>query len=175
MTTYTPQPGTIPYRIITWLKLQPKGSEYTSAQLAEELEILAPTICTSLDYPRKLGAVACRKDPSSGWLYWSLGNGLELPKPADYEPDKPLRAHSEAKEGRKRRKGTSLFIPVLSKSEKAAVSKITAGDGAPDLVVGKFSDGSMRLVRAPGNHFDLSPADTAVLVDFVRSSFKEAA
>ena len=113
--TYIPQPGTVPYRVITWLKLQPTGAEFPSAVIAEELGILAAHIPSSLEAPVKHGVIAKRKE--GALILWSLGNGIPQRKPADYEPDVPLDQLPPIKRRPERQKAAQ--IPVFLKGEAA--------------------------------------------------------
>lgn len=86
--TYELQPGTIPYRVVTWLKLQPKGAEFTAATIGEELGIEKGNIQPCMKLAVKHGVVAFRKE--SGMLYWSLGDGKAASRPDDDDHDEPL-------------------------------------------------------------------------------------
>ena len=119
--TYVPQPGTVPHRVITWLKLQPIGAEFPSAVIAEELGIIPSHIPSSLEVPAKHGAIAKRKE--GALIMWSLGNGVPQPKPADYEPDVPLEQLPPIKRRPERQKpkvAKPMQVPVFLKEQKAA-------------------------------------------------------
>ena len=111
--TYQPQPGTVPYRVITWLKLQPIGAEFPSAVIAEELGIIPSHIPSSLEVPAKHGAITRRKE--GALILWSLGNGIPQRKPADYEPDVPLDQLPPIKRRPERQKEAQ--VPVFLKGE----------------------------------------------------------
>lgn len=86
--TYIPQPGTVPHRIINWLKLQPIGAEFSSAVLAEELGIEQSHIGPCLQAPMRHGAITARKD--GRLMMFSLGAGIPLCNGPDHELDEPL-------------------------------------------------------------------------------------
>jgi hypothetical protein len=86
--TYIPQPGTVPHRIINWLKLQPIGAEYSSAVLAEELGIEQSHVGPCLQAPMRHGAITARKD--GRLMMFSLGDGIPLCTGPDHELDEPL-------------------------------------------------------------------------------------
>lgn len=83
---YTPQPGTIPYRVIEFLKQQPPGSEFSSAALAEAIGHEGASLSLYLLVARDCGAVKSEKrQPLTGGQrthYWRLGEGERLPKPS---------------------------------------------------------------------------------------------
>lgn len=114
--TYQLQPGTVPYRVATWLKLQPIGAEFPSAVIAEELGILAAHIPSSLEAPVKHGVIAKRKE--GALILWKLGNGIPQLRPADYEPDVPLEQLPPIKRRPERQKvDAPMQVPVFLKSE----------------------------------------------------------
>ena len=114
--TYQLQPGTVPYRVATWLKLQSIGAEFPSAVIAEELGILAAHIPSSLEAPVKHGVIAKRKE--GALILWKLGNGIPQPRPADYEPDVPLDQLPPIKRRPERQK--PLQVPVFIKGQDPA-------------------------------------------------------
>lgn len=134
--TYQPQPGTVPYRVITWLKLQPKGAEFPSAVIAEELGIIPSHIPASLDVPAKHGAIARRKE--GNLILWSLGDGTPLPQPFDLERDEPLnplpspkakpaerpkpKAKDAAVKKPEQRQSTGLNVEVIERLRSAALA-----------------------------------------------------
>jgi hypothetical protein len=88
--TYTPQPGTIPHRVIAWLQRQPVGSDFSTAEIADALniEISGGSLSPFMQGAVKAGVVSTRKD--GRLIRWSLGDGKPLPEPEDRELDEPL-------------------------------------------------------------------------------------
>lgn len=68
--TYTPQPGTIPARVIAWLQQQPKGAMFASAVLADAVDCDVADITGSLRYVAERGGVCLEK--RAGRSYWGL-------------------------------------------------------------------------------------------------------
>lgn len=88
---YTPQPGTIPHKVITYLQAQADlGRPWVpAAELAEHVgqSAVAPYLLA----PMKHGAVKSRKKLDDLRLSeYALGDGKPLPVPKDHEPDEPL-------------------------------------------------------------------------------------
>jgi hypothetical protein len=89
--TYTPQPGTIPHRVIAWLRRQPVGEEFAGPVIADKLDLAeSGGLVACMAAAVRAGLVTSRKRPGERMLYWSLGDGKALPKPAEDEPDEPL-------------------------------------------------------------------------------------
>lgn len=82
--TYEPVPGTIPYRVVGWLKAQAKATgnlygEYSSVEIGSRLELdCADDFPNYLRRARERGAVHSRKDGRT--LYWRLGDGTPDPQ-----------------------------------------------------------------------------------------------
>lgn len=89
MKPYSPQPGTIPHRVIEHLKTLPPGTELASAVLAEIIGQETRQMAACLVYPRKHGVLVMRQHEDGNHV-WSLGNGMPTPPPEDNEPDEPL-------------------------------------------------------------------------------------
>lgn len=169
--SYTPQPGTIPYRVIEFLKQQPPGTEFSSAALAEAIGHEGASLSLYLSVARDCGAVKSEKrQPLTGGqqtYYWRLGEGESLPKPPDYEPDEPLTPRNPA------RPLSSILAPaaadaVVKRKEPAAPSKPQAVANLNRAVFGWFTDGSL-VIRQPGAaDIQLSQEDTDDLVKFIR-------
>lgn len=93
--SYEPLPGTIPSRALHWLRMQPVGTEVSTAVLADAVGAdptsLSPSLVPALNH----GLVKRRKradHPRNFW--WSLGDGIPLEKPTD---DEPQERHALAK------------------------------------------------------------------------------
>lgn len=83
--TYTPQPGTIPARVIAYLNQLPPGTELATAVLAEAVEVIPSAVQATLGAPMKHGAVICTK--RDGINYWRLGAGIPAAHLQASEPD----------------------------------------------------------------------------------------
>lgn len=75
--TYTPKPGTVAYRILGWLEEQGKTREFSSAHIAEVLDIPAGTIPSYLEQAVAAGLVFRRQKDRThprAPVFWSLTN-----------------------------------------------------------------------------------------------------
>ncbi|NVO06459.1 MAG: hypothetical protein HXX19_11260 [Rhodoferax sp.] len=166
--SYTPQPGTLQYRVITWLKLQPIGSEFPSAVIAEELGVEPSAIPSAMGYPVMHGLLSRRKE--GGLVMWSLGNSTPQPKPEDYEPDVPLdqlppiKVRPSRMPKAKAEVEKPLQVPVFLKSE-AAPAPVAPPTGR-QFRVGEYSDGTF-IIERDTQRIELSEAEFAKLLDFV--------
>jgi hypothetical protein len=142
--SYSPQPGTIPARVIDCLKRLPAGEEMSTGALLDALG--QPTsfgLQPCMQAARKAGLVQARKRPGSRLLYWSLGAG-------DAEPE----GRSEPDDD-----------PPLRRVVKAESKKRTAKDpGAFRCAM--FSDGTL-LLELPAGPVVLDASATGVLVDYL--------
>jgi len=89
--TYTPQPGTIAYKAINFLRLMPRSKSYSSAELAENIGCSGSDIAASLKTPRRHGIIKAEK--VDGLIFWSMGDGIppaEVVDDADAEDTQPL-------------------------------------------------------------------------------------
>jgi hypothetical protein len=87
--SYEPQPGTIPHRVIAWLKeaerLEP-GKEFPAVVICECLDIELAGFSSCMDRARVAGLVRARRpDPAFRNLVWSLGDGKAMPAAEDPE------------------------------------------------------------------------------------------
>jgi len=174
--TYTPQPGTIPYRVIEYLKIQPRGLEFSSAALAEAIGHDGAGLRSCLAIPLEHGALkADKRVPPLGGkatLFWSLGDGTPLPKPDDYEPDQPLSkppTMAAAPQASKPAADTVIKRKKPAAKTPAQVPKLAPAPEAPQQrwTFGWFSDGSLVIRRPGAEDIQLSTEDTTDLVNFV--------
>lgn len=84
--SYKPTPGTIPHRVIEHLKTLPPGTELSTGVLADFVGQPKASMAACLNAPRSHGALRSRKHPE-GYMLWSLGDGVPLPRPEDYDPN----------------------------------------------------------------------------------------
>ena len=85
---YELQPGTLPHRVVNWLKLQPIGGEFSSTQIAEEIGASLEGFASTLQTAKSHGVLRMRKELRV--CYWSLGDGTPEPLPFDLDRDEPL-------------------------------------------------------------------------------------
>lgn len=83
--TYTPQPGTIPARVIAYFSTLPAGTELATAVLAEAVDVIPSCVMATLAAAVKHGAIICTK--REGISYWRLGAGIPATNPQASEPD----------------------------------------------------------------------------------------
>lgn len=145
--TYQLQPGTIPYRVFNWLRLQPAGAEFSSSVIAEELGIEPANIVPCLKTPHAHGVIHGRQDDRRLW-YWSLGNGVPRAKHADDELEQ------------------SQVEKPKHKAQKALPVVLSATPDAQHFRVGRFSDGSL-LIEAGGKSLALKSEQAKILVAFI--------
>lgn len=98
---YTPQPGTIPARVIEILSAHP-GRQFSTAELGELLGNAVPSLTTIMAAAIEHGAVVRSQHPEDLRLVmWSLGSGVPVPRQRDSEDDEP---EAPAEKPRKPRK-----------------------------------------------------------------------
>lgn len=81
--TYTPQPGTIPHRVVEHLReladLFPRR-EPSTAEMCEALDIDSAGVTAFMRPAREHGLVHCRKKQATGkLLFWRMGDGTPDP------------------------------------------------------------------------------------------------
>lgn len=84
--SYTPQPGTIPAKVIARLRLTPK-ERITNAVMADSLDIMPGAIETAMCPAVRAGLVRCRK--AGGAVFWWLGDGVPLEVEVDEPEEQP--------------------------------------------------------------------------------------
>lgn len=85
---YIPQPGTIPFRVIEHLKTLPKGSEISTPDLCEALDLdLTGPFRAYMEGALRNGALKSTVKPrgSRNVAHWSLGDGVPMPQPEPEE------------------------------------------------------------------------------------------
>lgn len=90
---YTPQPGTIPAKVIAYLRSEASNNGRMWIPLAELEEVVDQTgLSPYLVIPIKHGVVQKRwLDGNRRLTEYALGDGKPLPTPEDHEPDEPLK------------------------------------------------------------------------------------
>jgi hypothetical protein len=82
------QPGTLSHRVVEWLKTQPRGKTFSTAEICDVLGIDTSGFTTSMATAARMGLVARTAMPYNRRLVlWSLGNGV----PVDDEGEAPPR------------------------------------------------------------------------------------
>lgn len=89
---YTPQPGTIPAKVIAYLRSEASNNGRMWIPLAELEEVVDQTgLSPYLVIPIKHGVVQKRwLDGNRRLTEYALGDGKPLPTPEDHEPDEPV-------------------------------------------------------------------------------------
>lgn len=165
---YTPQPGTIPARVIAYLQTLPTGTYLSSAALCEELGIEMSFLASSLSRPRSLGAVVSRTVPGNKRnLEWSIGDGTPLPLPADHEPDEPLQ--KPAAEASPQPKPTISPAPAMP---RLGDFKPTQRDMSKHFLAGVFTDGSL-LIEHGGIAITLNPTQAAQIARLTNQGIQQ--
>lgn len=88
---YTPQPGTIPAKVVAYLQSKPKGFTATTAEICEAIgqdsTINLPAFVQAAE---KNGALKRHREPGIRFVFWSLGDGTPVVQTADEdnEPDR---------------------------------------------------------------------------------------
>lgn len=79
---YVTQPGTIPHRVLGYLRENPE-TEFSTATLCEELDLDPSTFAATMKWAKVHGAVSARRIPGRGpTMFWKLGDGKpEAPDP----------------------------------------------------------------------------------------------
>lgn len=87
--SYIPQPGTLPARVITHLQSLAPGAQLSTAELCDELDRDTNGFTTSMETALRAGLLKTSKRDGSRVLYWSLGDGVERPEPAEDDAEEP--------------------------------------------------------------------------------------
>lgn len=137
--SYTPQPGTIPARVIAYLHEQARvGRAWVpSAEVSEHVG--QPAVSPYMEAALNHGAVRKRAVAQNKRLSeYSLGDGTPLPAPADMEADKPLRVEPITP------KAGPLF-PTVAKSTKPEPRIFRAGLFTDGTLVVEICEGTFTL------------------------------
>lgn len=159
--TYSPPAGTIPHKVIEFLRSKPAGFEASTAELAEAIGQENLSLSPYLVAAREHGVLKTdKRSPTPGaqhTLFWSLGGEFITAKPADPQPkkvQKPIVIHT-----------IPTRIPTAKPAAVAKPERPATQQKQP--IFGWFSDGSM-VIRQPGaEDVTLSPAAAADLKSFI--------
>jgi len=145
-TPYQTQPGTIPHRAIAHLQTLGDGAKLSTAELAEAIGAQTNGFPTCMRPARDAGMVVCSLKPGNrNILYWSLGTGVPLPKPDDYELDQPLEPAP-----RKPLTPLPVLLPV----------PVEVPDTPRHFRAGLFTDGAM-LLEVGADKVELDAGETS--------------
>lgn len=102
--SYTPQPGTIAAKVIEYLRTQPPGTVIASAPLLEAIghSELRGGLRPFMEASIEAGLVQAEKRPDDRLVYWRVGDGVPVVRPAD-DDDQVDQPEAVVKIARKRR------------------------------------------------------------------------
>lgn len=156
---YVPQPGTIPHRVIEYLRRLAPGAEAANAVLADELDITQSSII-----PCMLAAVhhgVVKRERREGVTFWSLGDGVPLGPAPDADDDPEMKSKivltpatvaqaavsndKLAKRLEKAIKSGAIPAPAPEPDTTQRNIQINLDLPPPEPVFGAFSDGSLSI------------------------------
>ena len=152
---YTPQPGTIPHRVVKYLRRMQPGECIATAPLADELDVSPSSILPCMGAAVRGGLV--KRESINGLVHWSLGDGTPPPADTDAEDDPEMKskivitpAASAAKAApahkpQERQKAPDKTNPLRTEKLDAPEIQIQLDLPAPEPVFGAFSDGSLSI------------------------------
>lgn len=153
--SYKPQPGTFPARAIAHLKTLPAGTELSSAELSEALDVEVSTVSPGLMYALRNGGVVSRKE--GGLLFWSLPRSEE--PDSDRAEDPPIGA-----------RGDGPGLPPAPLPAPAPVDPQPAAKARPARFrAGLFTDGTLLLERG-ADRMELRDTEVDQLVDLLKTA-----
>lgn len=162
---YSPQPGTIPHRVVRYLQDQADLGRLwvPAAELAEHVG--QPAVSPYLEAPIRHGALVRRSVKGNLRLReYALGDGKPLPGPEDLEPEEALHSAPVAPPGR----GTMFPVPVDSKPAATRPRRALASKGKPrGLWASLYLDGSM-LLEVEGQQLTLDAMQVGELARLLR-------
>lgn len=150
--TYQTQPGTLPHKALQFLRSQPAGAEFTTAQMADAIDCDADNFALLMRRAIQAGLVTARCKPAAGKrLFWALGDGVPLPKAVDHDEDAPLPRKSAPKP----RPGPLFPMPVSHGCEIPTFGGTFPPPVPQEFRAALWTDGSLILcgvaVRADGS------------------------
>lgn len=86
MNTYTPQPGSVPARVLEYLRSFADGDEFPTGTLCKALDVSSASLITSLETAKRNDLVRAHKAGKT--TMWSLGDGSRVaapPAPPDFK------------------------------------------------------------------------------------------
>lgn len=149
---YTPQPGTIPHRVIEYLRRAAPGTSIATAPLADELDVSSSSILPCMGPAIRDGLV--KRERVDGIIHWSLGDGTPPPAAPDAEDDHEMKSKIVLTPAAVA-KAAEANDKLAKRLEKAIESGPKPGDivliprqvdlAPPEPVFGAFSDGSLSI------------------------------
>lgn len=148
--TYTTTPGTIPHRAVAYMQRQPRGTQISTIELCEALDISSASFASVMVGAVKAGLMKTEvRIEGRRVTYWSLGDGVPLAisnDPDDVDDWPAPRAPIGIPKVQ-----SSAFLPI--------------GVHKP-FRVGEYDDGSM-VIESDGGTMHLVPEHAQQLREFV--------
>lgn len=152
--TYTLQPGTIAHLCWKPLSTIATGGEISTAELASAIGQPSSAMLPSTQAARNHGLIRARyRDGNQRHLWWSIGDGTPLEKPAvddSEEDDGPL--------------GKPFVQPPVSMRSVFDLAQAT-GSPPAGMRVAIWSDGAIQIRRGDNDVAVLSPSEAKQVVD----------
>ncbi len=144
--TYTLQPGTIAHLCFKHLSTIATGGEISTAELASAIGQPSSAMLPSTQAARNHGLIRARyRDGNQRHLWWSIGDGTPLEKPAiddSEEDDGPL--------------GKPFVQPPAT---MRSVFDLGQAEMPPEMRVAIWSDGAIQIRRGSDDVALLSPSE----------------
>lgn len=152
---YTPQPGTIPHRVIQYLQRLEPGKGIANAPLADELDISANSITACMQPALHHGLV--KRERIDGIIHWKIGDGTPLPAEPDAEDDPEMKskivitpaaaaAKAASNDNLAKRLEKAIRHETRCEADPTAIGiQIQLDLPDPEPVFGAFSDGSLSI------------------------------
>lgn len=178
---YTPQPGTIPFRVIQYLQRLAPGTGIANAPLADELDIVANSITACMQPALHHGLV--KRERIDGIIHWKLGDGTPAPAAPDADEDPEMASKIVLTSAADLRDSNDKLVKNLEKAIKREQRDIIGPDtsqlGAqiqldlpdPEPVFGAFSDGSLSIEQG-GTFLRLGEKQAQALQAFMGRAWK---
>ena len=182
---YIPQSGTIPHRVVEYLRRLAPGTWVASGPLADELDITQSSIIPCMVAAVHHGVV--KRDRRDGIVHWSLGDGTAMPAPVEEEDDPEMKskivltpaavaqaAVSNDKLAKRLEKAIKRDPPDVAgpdTSQLGAQIQLDLPDQEP--LFGAFSDGSLSIEQG-GTFLRLGEKHAQALQAFMRKAWDRA-
>ncbi len=177
---YIPQSGTIPHRVVEYLRRLAPGTWVASGPLADELDITQSSIIPCMVSAVHHGVV--KRDRRDGIVHWSLGDGTALPSPAEEEDDPEMESKIVLTPAAVA-KAAETNDKLAKRLEKAIESGPKPGGivliprqvdlAPPEPIFGAFSDGSLSIEQG-GTFLRLGEKHAQALQAFMRKAWDRA-
>jgi hypothetical protein len=182
---YIPQPGTIPAKVLAYLRAQPPGTELATRPLMDAIDsAVSGGLSNYLQCAVQGGALACRPHPDDRRTQlWRLGDGAavvqqhggpvaEVVAPADQAgaPTASTPARQRAKSRALPAEASPRTVAALRIREQPAPVEAAAPglpDAAADMRIGLWNTGDLVIERR-GEWIEFSVAEVRVLASYLR-------